>query len=155
MRSIVWFWTTGIHDPAWVQAFAAIALVALTLVTLVVLYFYARDTHTLAKTSADQLQMLKIDRDDTSKRALYVAHDLVLKIYADLTSILQSLVDKSFGNKMPDTVYPEQWPEAAIAFHNRYPKAINPASKLGIELRNLDFEVKSYFDTSTTDERKA
>ncbi len=51
MHSIVWFFTTGIHDPAWVQAVAAIALVALTFVTLIVLSVYAWDTHTLAKTS--------------------------------------------------------------------------------------------------------
>ena len=54
MHSIVWFWTTGIHDPAWVQAFAAIALVLLTIVTLLVLAFYAWDTHTLARTSVHQ-----------------------------------------------------------------------------------------------------
>src|SRR5665213_396542 len=54
MHSFVWFWTVGIHDPAWVQAFAAIALVVLTIVTLLVLAFYAWDTHTLARTSVHQ-----------------------------------------------------------------------------------------------------
>jgi len=51
MHSIVWFWTTGIHDATWVQAIAAVALVALTLVTLIVLGIYAWDTRTLAATS--------------------------------------------------------------------------------------------------------
>jgi hypothetical protein len=51
LHSIHWFLTTGIHDPAWVQAAAAVFLVALTFVTFVVLVIYARDTHTLAKTS--------------------------------------------------------------------------------------------------------
>jgi hypothetical protein len=54
MHSIVWFWTTGIHDPAWVQAFAAIAVVVFTFVTLIVLFIYAYDTHTLARTSVNQ-----------------------------------------------------------------------------------------------------
>jgi hypothetical protein len=51
MHSIVWFFTTGIYDAAWVQAVAAIVLVILTFVTLIVLSIYAWDTHTLAKTS--------------------------------------------------------------------------------------------------------
>lgn len=54
MHSIAWFWTAGIHDPAWVQAIAAVVLVVLTIVTLIVLGFYAWDTHTLAKTSVNQ-----------------------------------------------------------------------------------------------------
>ena len=45
MHSLVWFWTTGIHDPAWVQAVVSIALVVLTLVTLIVLARYAWDSH--------------------------------------------------------------------------------------------------------------
>lgn len=51
MHSLIWFWTTGIHDPAWVQAIAAAAVVVLSFVTLAVLVVYAYDTHTLAKTS--------------------------------------------------------------------------------------------------------
>jgi hypothetical protein len=54
MHSLVWFWTIGIHDPAWVQAVAAIVLVLLTFVTLIYLRCYVRDTHTLAKTSVKQ-----------------------------------------------------------------------------------------------------
>lgn len=51
MHSIYWFLTTGIHDPAWVQAIAAVAVVVLSFVTLAVLAVYAWDTHTLAETS--------------------------------------------------------------------------------------------------------
>jgi hypothetical protein len=51
MHSIVWFWTIGIHDPAWVQAVASIALVVLSFVTLVVLAMYAWDTDALANSS--------------------------------------------------------------------------------------------------------
>ncbi|MGB0081446.1 MAG: hypothetical protein WBP90_07965 [Terracidiphilus sp.] len=51
MHAIVWFFTTGIHDAAWVQAVAAMILVVLTFVTLLVLSKYAWDTHTLAQTS--------------------------------------------------------------------------------------------------------
>jgi len=54
MHSIEWFWTTGIHDPAWVQAVAAAALVVLTIMTLFYLRIYVRDTRSLAKTSVDQ-----------------------------------------------------------------------------------------------------
>jgi hypothetical protein len=59
MHSIIWFWTTGIHDPAWVQAFAAIALVLLTFVTLIVLVRYAWDTRILARTSVEQIELLR------------------------------------------------------------------------------------------------
>lgn len=65
MHSIQWFWTTGLHDPAWVQAVTSIALVLLTLVTLIVLAFYAWDTHSLAeaaerssKVASDQIQAM-------------------------------------------------------------------------------------------------
>src|ERR1035441_5889370 len=59
MHSIVWFWAAGIHDPVWVQAVAASALVVLTLVTLLVLSIYAWDTHTLARTSVEQISILR------------------------------------------------------------------------------------------------
>jgi len=55
----MWFWTTGIHDPAWVQAIAAVVVVAFTFVTLIVLFVYAYDTHTLAKTSVDQAEHMR------------------------------------------------------------------------------------------------
>jgi hypothetical protein len=58
MHSFVWFWTIGIHDPAWVQAGAAIALVLLTLVTLAILVRYAWDTRTLARTSVEQARYI-------------------------------------------------------------------------------------------------
>jgi hypothetical protein len=54
LHSIVWFWTTGIHDAAWVQAISSTVLVLLSLVTLCVLAVYAWDTHTLAKSSVEQ-----------------------------------------------------------------------------------------------------
>jgi heme exporter protein D len=57
VHSIVWFFTTGRFDPAWV-------LVVLTIVTLIVLGLYAWDTHTLAKMSVEQMkateQQLKV-----------------------------------------------------------------------------------------------
>ena len=54
MHSLIWFWNTGIHDPSWVQAVAAAALVVLTIMTLFYLRIYVRDTRSLAKTSVDQ-----------------------------------------------------------------------------------------------------
>jgi hypothetical protein len=59
MHPFVWFWTTGIHDPVWLQAFGTIALVVLTLATLIYLRSYVRDTRTLARTSVQQIDKLK------------------------------------------------------------------------------------------------
>jgi hypothetical protein len=50
-HAIVWFWNTGLHDPAWVQGFAAVAVVFLSLATLCVLIKYAIDTNAQAKAS--------------------------------------------------------------------------------------------------------
>jgi hypothetical protein len=42
-HAIQWFFSTGIHDPAWVQAIAAVAVVVFTFVTFIVLFIYAYD----------------------------------------------------------------------------------------------------------------
>ena len=83
MLSIMWFWTTGIHDPGWVQAIAAVAVVVLTLVMVIVLFIYAYDTHTLAKTSVEQIGLAKLDREELKTIKRHVANDRFLKVQAD------------------------------------------------------------------------
>jgi len=79
--------------------FAAIALVVLTLVTLIVLSIYAWDTHTLARTSVEQINLTKQERDIRAMRDYHHAYDSFFKIQADLTLISKSLADGTFGTK--------------------------------------------------------
>lgn len=158
MHSIVWFWTTGIHDPAWVQAVAAIALVALTIVTLIVLAFYAWDTHTLAGTSVEQINRTKQERDIRAMRDYHHAYDSFFKIQADLTLISKSLADGTFGTKYeggaPPPIYPDNWPDIASALNQRLPSTVHPTIKLGIAMRQIDFAVTEFLRVSNHDEKK-
>lgn len=72
MRVLNWFFTSGVHDPVWVQAISSLTLVLLTVVTLLVLFQYARDTHSLARSTAEQLKnaqapflaLVRIEKDN-------------------------------------------------------------------------------------------
>ena len=152
MHSIVWFWTTGIHDPAWVQAFAAIALVVLTLVTIVVLYFYARDTHTLAKVSVKQIALVLEERSVDLARQNHAAFDCVMKARDDVEAIGRSLIDGTFGTKPQPPIYPHNWPDVTSAFGQRKTSLYLLMASLGVDLREVDSAVKSFFDASDSRE---
>ncbi len=154
MHSIVWFWTTGIHDPAWVQAFAAIALVGLTLVTLVVLYFYARDTHTLARASVEQINLVKQEQSLLTRRNYHIAADCLLKVQADLSAIQQSIVEGTFGTKQQSPIYPDNWTEVALTFSQHAPSSTEPAINLGFTLRHVDFAVRGFVNASNNDDKR-
>jgi hypothetical protein len=155
MDSVVWFLKTGIHDPAWVQAVASSALLILTLVTLAVLAFYAWDTHTLAKTSVDQISLIKQEREILAMRNYHVAYDCFFKVQADLNAIMQSLADCTFGTKPQAQIYPENWPDVTSALNQRVPSTMQPAIALGIKLRHVDFTTREFLNASNNDDRGA
>ena len=155
MHSIMWFWTTGIHDPAWVQAIAAVAVVVFTLVTVIVLFIYAYDTHTLAKTIVEQIGLAKLDREELKTIKRHVANDRFLKVQADLTLLMQSIIDGTFGTKPPPPLYPDNWPDVAIVLALRTRSVISAVIALGIQLRSVDFTIAAFFSASNNDEKTA
>jgi hypothetical protein len=158
MLSLIWFWTTGIQDPVWVQAVAAVALVVLTIVTLIILARYAWDTRTLARTSVEQINLTKQERDIRAMRDYHHAYDSFFKIQADLTLISRSLADGTFGTKYeggtPPPIYPDNWPDIASALNQRLPSTVHPTIKLGIAMRQIDFAVVEFLRASNHDEKK-
>src|ERR1035437_6051402 len=119
MHSIVWFWTTGIHDPAWVQAVAAVVLVALTIVTLAVLAVYTRDTHTLAKVSVKQIALALEERSVSLARQNHAAFDCVMKARDDVEAIGRSQIDGTFGTKPQPPIYPHRSEEHTSELQSR------------------------------------
>ncbi|MGA2086583.1 MAG: hypothetical protein ABSG60_13815 [Terracidiphilus sp.] len=155
MHSIMWFWTAGIHDPAWVQAIAAVAVVVLTLVMVIVLFIYAYDTHTLARTSVEQIGLAKLEREELKTLKRHVANDRFLKVQADVTLLMRSIIDGTFGTKPPPPLYPDNWPDVAIALALRTPSVISAVIALGIQLRSVDFAIVEFFNASNNDEKTA
>ncbi len=154
MHSIVWFWTTGIHDPAWVQAVASIALVLLTLVTLIYLRIYVRDTRTLARVSVEQIQLVKVDRETDSTVKLMASARCFSQVQANLALLRKSLDNGSFETTKPETFYPENWADVMTALRSlRLVTLLNSAIQLGNKLWNLDLAVKYYFDAVTSAEK--
>jgi hypothetical protein len=154
MHALIWFWTTGIHDPAWVQAVAAIAMVLFTAVTLVVLVGYARDTRTLARVSVEQIRLMKVDRENDSTLKWYALARRCSLVQAKLTSLKKSLENGSFETSKREKFYPEDWVDIAISL--RSPGLLHHLSAalhLGNKLWNLDLAVKYYFDAATTAEK--
>lgn len=133
-HDLVWFFTTGRFDPAWVQ-------VVITTITLAVLIWYACDTHTLAKTSVEQIKFAKRQYDSELDRNYHVAYDCVFKIQNDLIEILSSFVTHTFGTASFSAVYPEDWPDIASALRQHIPDTAKNAIDLGIMLRNVDFSI--------------
>lgn len=154
MHSIEWFWTIGLHHAAWVQAIASAVLVALTFVTLGVLCIYAWDTHRLAETSVQQIKLIKNDREITAMRNFHIAYDRILKVQMDLNAVLESLADGTFGTRSQCQVYPQNWPEITSFLMQRVSTAMQPAIKLGIELRCVDAAVKSFFNATDHSEKQ-
>jgi hypothetical protein len=155
MRSIEWFWTTGIHDPAWVQAVTSVALLGVTLVTLIVLFFYAWDTHTLAKTSVEQIDLIKKERSVQTMRNVHAAFDCFFKVRDDLNAIVQSFVDNTFGTKPQPPSYPDNWPDVASALNLQNPSTMQPTIALGIQLRHVDFAVREFNAASNNNDKIA
>jgi hypothetical protein len=153
MHSIVWFWTTGIHDPAWVQAFAAIVLVALTLVTLIYLRSYVKDTHTLARTSLEQIILAREERSFEVARKSHAAYDCLMKAKDDLEDVGKSLVDGTFGSKPQPAIYSESWPDVTSAFGQRKFSTYTLMASLGVDLRGVDLAVKDFFSASDNNEK--
>jgi hypothetical protein len=155
MHSIWWFWTTGLHNPAWVQAVAAAALVVLTFVTLIVLSIYAWDTHTLAKTSVEQINLVKQERDTLAMRNFQAAYDCFLVVQDNVTAIMKSLENGTFGTRSHLPIYPENWPDVASALNQRISSTMQPTIALGIALRHVDFAVRDFFNSSNNDDKRA
>jgi hypothetical protein len=153
-HAIQWFYSTGIHDPAWVQAIAAVAVVALTFLTLIVIFIYAYDTHTLAKTSVQQISLAEQQRNELNLLKFHVANDRFLKVQADVTTMMQSIADGTFGSNPPPPIYPDNWPDVAYALMLDIPNASRPAIALGIKLRSVDLAVSEFFGASKNDERR-
>ena len=151
-HDIQWFFSTGIHDAAWVQAVASVVLVVLTFITLVVLFRYVWDTRTLAKTSVEQINLVKRDRSIEQMRNFHVAYDRFLQLQDDLTSLMQSVVSGSFPTKRPKAVYPDDWPDVTSTLYQRIPNTLDSAMKLGIELQKLDSTIERFFESRTPQE---
>lgn len=152
MRDIQWFLSTGIRDPAWLQAVASVALVVLTFITLVVLFRYAWDTRTLAQMSVEQINLVKRDRSIEQMRNFHVAYDRFLKLQDDLISLMQSVVSGSFPTKCPKPLYPADWPDVTSTLYQRIPNTLDSAMKLGIELQKLDSTIERFFESRTPQE---
>lgn len=131
MHAIQWFWTSGIHDPAWVQAVAATTLVVLTLVTLTVLGFYAWDTHTLAKMSVEQMKLAKKEHSFESLRRTQAAYDCIFRANDNVIRVSRSLLDGTFGTKPQRPTYPQNWPDATSALVQRKPDMSEPMISFG------------------------
>lgn len=154
MHSIEWFWTTGIHDPAWVQAIAAVAVALLTSITLVVLAIYARDTHTLAKVSVAQITLAKQERFNDLARQYHAGFDCIIRARDDLRNLAQSLVDGTFGTKPQPPIYPKSWPEVTSAFGQRKASMYALLASLGVDFRTVDSAVKAFFDATDSNEKR-
>lgn len=154
MHAIVWFFTTGIHDAAWVQAVAAMTLVVLTFVTLIVLSIYAWDTHTLARTSVEQINLAKKEHTFQSFKTLQAAYDSVFKTNDNVRKILQSICDGTFGTKPQQPTCPDNWPETTAAFIQRDSSMTGPMIALGVNLQAVDLAVEAFFDASNNDEKR-
>lgn len=153
MHSIVWFVTTGIHDPAWVQAIAAVAVAVLTFITLVVLAIYARDTHTLARVSVAQITLAQQERSIDLARQYHFGFDCIIRARDDLRDLAQSLVDGTFGTKPQPPIYPKSWPDVTSAFGQRKTGMYVLLASLGVDMRTVDSEVKAFFDATDNDEK--
>jgi len=149
----MWFWTTGIYDPAWVQAIAAVALVVLTFITLVVLAIYARDTHTLARMSVAQIALVQQERSINLARQYHSGYDCIIRTRDDLRDLAHSLVDGTFGTKPQPTIYPTSWPDVTSAFGQRKRSIYEPLASLGVDMRSVDSAVKAYFDATDNGEK--
>jgi len=145
MHSMVWLWTTGRHHTAWLQGAGSIFLVVIT--------FIAYDTHTLAKTSLEQIKLAKKERDAVTMRNYNIAYDCFCKVQHDLISVMQTLVDGTFGSKPQAALYPENWPDVTEALSDRIPETALPAIRLGTELRVVDFAVSEFFSAYRDDKR--
>ncbi len=154
MHSIVWFCTTGIHDPSWVQAVAASALVVLTLVTLAVLAVYTWDTHTLAKVSVEQIKLVKEEHSFETMRRSQAAYDLIFMTNDNVRRIGQSLVDGTFGAKPQLRVYPSGWPDATTALVHRKAGMAHPLITFGVSLRAVDLAVEAFAEASNIDDKR-
>jgi hypothetical protein len=154
MHSLVWFWTVGLHDPSWVQAFAAIALVFLTAATLVILYFYARDTRTIAKTGIDQIRIAEEERSRERSWKIQAAVDCVHGSRDCLVAMKNSLKEDKdrFGERPPQPLYREDWPEITSVLYQIDPRMRIPILEFGGSLKKVDQAVVRFLAAHFTDE---
>lgn len=143
MDSIAWFWFVGRHDPTWVQAVSSVALVVLTTITLIVLGLYARDTHTLAKTSAEQIAIARKEHEALAMRNYHIAYTSFLQVQRNLYSARQASVRNFLRH--PRTFCPSNWADVTSAFFARTPSTAKPAIDLGVELSELDFVLEEFY----------
>jgi hypothetical protein len=153
LHDFVWFFTTGRFQSDWVQAIAAVVLVVLTFVTLIYLRVYVRDTRTLARTSVAQMGIVKKEYEYQAMRRFQTAFDCVFKANDDVISILQSLVDGTFGTRPQLPIYPQNWPEVTAALIQHNSDMTEPSISLGVSLRAADLAVGAFFEASDNDEK--
>jgi hypothetical protein len=153
-HALQWFWTTGRHDPAWVQAVTNAALMVLTALTLVVLFFYALDNHRLAKSSVVTFRFLRLQDERTTLASVAAAYDLIFLTQRNLTSLLLAIKNDRLGAFKRPPMFPPNWPQLAGAIALTATDAMGPWMQLGILLRRLDSEIKDYYDATTEAEQQ-
>lgn len=66
-------------------------------------------THTLARTSVEQIDLFKQEQSLQARQSYHIAADCLLKVQADLSAIQQSIVNGTFESKLQLPVYPNNW----------------------------------------------
>lgn len=155
MHALNWFWTTGRHNPAWVQAIASVTLVVLTLATLIGVVFYVLDTRKLAKASVEQMDFLRRERESIDMRETHRAYDCILKVQHDLITLFSNIADENFGQSRLLPIYPKIWPEVTSALHRLTPAADDAAIGLGNALRNVDHAVGLFSDCHDDEQKQS
>ena len=126
----------------------------LTFVTLVVLFIYAYDTHTLAKTSVEQIDLVRRQYAFDNLRRNQAAYDCIFKANDDVISVLKSLADGTFGTKPQPPIYPPDWPDATSTLVQRKTAMSEPMISLGVRLRAIDLAVGAFSNASDSNEKR-
>jgi hypothetical protein len=155
MHSVYWFFITGAHDPAWVQAIANVILVLISIVSFVVLACYALDTRTLARTSVEQIALAKEIHDTATKRDLQAAWASFFRVQHNVTEFAESLTNSSFYSSPPPQLYPSDWPETTTTLTSLKPDAYQAALNFGISLMNADGALRLYYSAPNGGEKHA
>jgi len=168
MHDLIWFFTTGRFDPAWVQAVMSTLALMATIATLGVLIVYACDTRKLAKSSVEQSkvteQQLRVAQDalilsqEQHKKALQEkAHNSLKnfhRAYAALFDIKLRIEDEDAErNRLritprstPAPIRPPDWHEIAAAIYEQVPAAEEIVIGLGTRLQELDNAMLHYWN---------
>jgi hypothetical protein len=154
LHDIFWFWSTGRHDPTWVQAATSLCLVFLSILTLAALVWYACDNHRLAENNLETLRFLKEQEDRGITADYAAAFDVFLLVQGKLTSLVRSLNTDRFSRFQPHPLFPPNWPQLTVAVSLKAQSATHAWVKLGNALRKLDFEITDYFAAESVNEKE-